>query len=80
MPQTCSWTSETQWLFGGNLSQIKNMFGLQFQNIFSPYVLSDKVVDAKNQCYKVIPNKVSLMERDNLNVEIMTDELRVALH
>jgi hypothetical protein len=34
------------------------MFGLHFQNVFSPYALMDCVVGAKNSCYKVILHMV----------------------
>lgn len=63
-----------------DLSQVKNTFVLHFQKKNSPYALSYRIVCAKIQCYKVIPYKVFLMERENLNAKINKDELLSSLN
>jgi hypothetical protein len=47
--------------------------------IFTPYSLMDSVVVARNVCYKIVPCKVSIDDRDMLDMDFFKEELFVAL-
>jgi hypothetical protein len=38
-----------------DLAKVKGMISSHFQNIFSPYALTDGVVVSKDACYRVVP-------------------------
>ena len=48
-------------------SKISEIFSDHFQNIFSPYPLTDIVVATRNACYKVVSNKVFVVDNDRLD-------------
>lgn len=48
-------------------AKIQGMLSDIFQNIFSPYPLTDVVVASKKDFYKVVPNKVLVVEHDRLD-------------
>lgn len=60
-------------------TEVKDMFGLHFQNILSPYALTDQVVAARNAYCQVIPRKVSSGEQDKLESDFTKEELFAAL-
>jgi hypothetical protein len=55
------------------------MFSGHFQNIFSHYHLSESVVAARDACFRVVPHKVLIGDRDRLERDFMKDEFFVAL-
>jgi hypothetical protein len=54
-------------------AEVRSMFGLHFQNIFSHYALADCVVAATNAYCRVIPHKVSLGDRDRLDKDFLKE-------
>lgn len=72
-------------LFRDNVSlvedpiKVEGMFGLHFQNIFSPYALVDHAVGAKNCCYKVILHKLCVGDQDRLDNDFSKEELFAVL-
>ena len=57
--QMGAWTSKTWWLVGEIFISDKNiLLGCTFKTCFTSCALIDSVVDARNQCYIVIHNKV----------------------
>jgi hypothetical protein len=55
------------------------MFGVHFQNIFSPYALTDHVINAMNACYMVIPHKAYSGDQVRLDSGFLKEEYFVAL-
>jgi hypothetical protein len=55
------------------------MFSAHFQNIFSNYHLSKLVVVARQACFKVVPHKVLIGDRDRLKRDFTKDEFFVVL-
>jgi hypothetical protein len=64
---------------GDDPAEVKCMFGLHFQNMFSPCALTDSVVGARNSYYKVILHKVPIGDEDRLGSDFLKDKLFVAL-
>jgi len=62
-----------------DLIEIRGLFGDHFHNIFSPYRFSDSIVAARNACYKVVPHKVFVVDRDRLDRDLTKDELFASL-
>ena len=62
-----------------DLANIQGMFSDHFQNIFCPYLLTDTMVTPIYSCYKVVPNKVSVVDHDRLDRYFTEEELFAAL-
>lgn len=62
-----------------NLIDVKGIFSLHFQNIFSPHTLMHHVVGAKNYCYDIIPYNVYIGDRDKLDSDFSMEELIATL-
>jgi hypothetical protein len=55
------------------------MFSAHFENIFSDYHLLELVVAARDACYKVVPHKVYIGDRDRLEIYFTKDDFFVSL-
>jgi len=51
-----------------------------FQCIFSIYLLFDMVMEARRECYQLIPRKVGVVDRDQLLIYIYCLVMKYRIH
>jgi hypothetical protein len=62
-----------------DLGEVKGMFSFHFQNIFSPYALTNGVVVTRDACCMIFPHKVLNGDRNTLDKYFLREELHVSL-
>jgi hypothetical protein len=62
-----------------NPTGIRGMFSGHFQNIFSSFHLFELDVRTRDACYRVVPCKASIGDRDRLEINFMKDGFFVSL-
>jgi hypothetical protein len=62
------------------LVEIKEMFGVHFQNILVEYLITNHVDSAKESCRRVVPYKVWSTKKDMLGVDLIKEDLLQALN
>jgi len=69
-------TWKEKWLLIGFLfcAGWLDLFGLHFQNIFSPYAFMDQMVAARDACGWVVLGKVFSGDRDRLDRDFLKEE------